>query len=305
MENLTGNDTYTIINILNSMYNDNIRQMDNLTETLNNLNNSNNQIRNLLIQIINNNRQTINTNRVPNRNRNRANNSNINNNNANRIVLNNIPYVVESYTEYTIPNRTRDRMNNLHNPTTLFNNFMQPVEVYPTQTQIESATRRVRYCDISRPINSQCPISIEDFNDSDMVTVIRPCGHIFHTEHLMNWFRTNCRCPLCRYDIRDFHSNASTEFYNNSSINNNSNNNDASNNTERNNLTRMNSTDSNRNNTNSFSNLFYDSYNDIMNNYTDTSGNLMDLSGNYIDQPLFDTNAMLLLLNTMNRFRNI
>ena len=36
-----GNETIFLINILNTMYNDNLRQINNLTETLTNLNNSN------------------------------------------------------------------------------------------------------------------------------------------------------------------------------------------------------------------------------------------------------------------------
>ena len=49
------NDTLFLVNILNTMYNDNLRQINNLSETLNNLNNSNNQIRNLLVQLLNRN----------------------------------------------------------------------------------------------------------------------------------------------------------------------------------------------------------------------------------------------------------
>ena len=42
-----------------------------------------------------------------------------------------------------------------------------------------------------------------------MVTVIRFCGHIFSTGSLNTWFTTNCRCPVCRYDIRNYNSNNS------------------------------------------------------------------------------------------------
>ena len=93
-------------------------------------------------------------------------------------------------------------------------NFFQPIEIYPTQTQIESATRHVRYNDIITPINTSCPISLESFNDNDMVTVIRHCGHIFKSDQLNTWFRSNCRCPVCRYDIRRYNSTTSTEFFN-------------------------------------------------------------------------------------------
>ena len=96
----------------------------------------------------------------------------------------------------------------------ILNNFMQPVDINPTQTQIETATRRVRYCDIVSPINTSCPISMEDFNDNDIVLVIRHCGHIFNNENLTNWFRTNCKCPVCRYDIREYSSGTSREIFN-------------------------------------------------------------------------------------------
>jgi hypothetical protein len=110
----------------------------------------------------------------------------------------------------------------------LFRNFFDPVVIYPTPSQIETATRRVRYCDIISPINRSCPISMDTFNDNDMVTIIRHCGHIFKPEELNTWFRSNCRCPVCRYDIRNYVSNNSNnilnENINTESINQNSNN---------------------------------------------------------------------------------
>jgi hypothetical protein len=46
-----------------------------------------------------------------------------------------------------------------------------------------------------------------------MVTIIRHCRHIFTSDHLNTWFRSNCRCPVCRYDIRSDNSNASSEIF--------------------------------------------------------------------------------------------
>jgi len=306
------NEQLLLINILNTMYNDNLRQINNINDTLNNLHNTNNQIRNLLIQLLNS--QNPNNNNNSRRNgfserRYRENNSR--NVNPNRVYLNNIPYIIDSITEYTIPRNqifpsVRDTTaRNLYNE--IFNSFMEPVEVYPTQSQIESATRRVRYCDISRPINTQCPISMDDFNDSDMVTVLRPCGHIFQTEHIMNWFRTNCRCPVCRYDIRNYNSNASTEFFNTPSQNNTtsnsslsqpeSNSGDSSNNNiERNYINRMDSIASNTSN-----NLFNDILNEsIINNLS----GFTDLSGNTTDSMVGGATIAMALLNAMNRTRN-
>lgn len=205
------NETLFLVNILNTMYNDNLRQISNLTETLNNLNNSNNQIRNLLVQLLNGNQNTR-------RNQSRRYDNNFDYNTlSTNINGRNVGYLVG---EYTFPVNTNRANTNRNRPSNLddyarsvFENFFQPIEIYPTQSQIESATRRVRYCDIARPINTSCPISMDDFNDNDMVTVIRNCGHTFHTEHIMNWFRTNCRCPVCRYDIRDYSS--TNQYFNN------------------------------------------------------------------------------------------
>ena len=67
-----------------------------------------------------------------------------------------------------------------------------------------TATRVAMYGDITRPQNTTCPISLDSFEDSQLVTVIRHCGHIFNTEQIGAWFRANCRCPVCRYDIRNY-----------------------------------------------------------------------------------------------------
>ena len=82
--------------------------------------------------------------------------------------------------------------------------FFTPVNVYPTQEQINTASRNVRYGDIVRPTNTTCPITLETFSDNSEVTVIRHCGHVFNTVDFNSWFRINCRCPVCRYDIREY-----------------------------------------------------------------------------------------------------
>ncbi len=221
----SNNETLLLVNILNTMYNDNLRQITHLTDMLNNLNNSNNQIRNLLVQLLNRGNGR--------RNESRRWETNLNNNFDYNTLTNgiNLSYLVG---EYTIPrnterqnnSRTRNRYGMLDTyARDIFDNFLQPIEIYPTSAQIESATRRVRYCDIARPINTTCPISMDEFNDNDMVTVIRHCGHTFYTDHIMNWFRSNCRCPVCRYDIREYNSNASNSFYSNSHISNDTSNN--------------------------------------------------------------------------------
>ena len=39
---------------------------------------------------------------------------------------------------------------------------------------------------------------------NDEVTQIIYCGHIFSKNSIRQWFQHNVRCPVCRYDIRDF-----------------------------------------------------------------------------------------------------
>ena len=86
----------------------------------------------------------------------------------------------------------------------ILESFLAPIDIYPTQNQLESATRTAVYGEITRPPNTTCPISLDAFDNDQIVTVIRHCGHIFSTEQIVSWFRANCRCPVCRYDIRNY-----------------------------------------------------------------------------------------------------
>ena len=88
---------------------------------------------------------------------------------------------------------------------TLWNNFENiytNIVVRPTATEIQNATRVITYSQISSPLNSNCPISLEPFEQTSEVTQILGCGHIFHTDSVHLWFERNVRCPVCRYDIR-------------------------------------------------------------------------------------------------------
>ena len=86
----------------------------------------------------------------------------------------------------------------------LTDDFLTPIIVRPTQQQIERATEVIRYGDITNPPNSTCPITLNHFQDNVNVTRIMYCGHIFSENSLDNWFRENVRCPMCRYDIRNY-----------------------------------------------------------------------------------------------------
>jgi hypothetical protein len=295
----TNNEQVMLINILNTMYNNNIRQIDSITNTLNDLVESNNQIRDLLVQLLNNNNNPRRTRR-----------SDFNSNRYQSLTDRLVGFRQPSYMigEFTIP-RTYSNSNN-NNTNNLFNNllqnFFEPVEVYPSQTQIETATRRVRYCDITRPINTQCPISMEDFNDNDVVTVIRPCGHIFHSQNIMNWFRTNSRCPVCRYDIRDYNSGTSSEFFNNTPVVNDSSNNNVERNASPNPSPNPSpNTNTNTNTRNISPNQPYDLV--TINTMFDlfNTNDFMDQSGNYNFSQDRDGSLLTNILSEfLNRSRN-
>jgi hypothetical protein len=275
------NENLLLIIILNGMYNDNNRQIQNLTH-------HNNEILNILTNMLNTNRNNRNQH---NRNTN-GNNRNVNNRNGNRNNINNTyrglfnnihaQTIPRTYLPILSENNLSQERTRTSEMVNMFTNFFDPIVIHPTPSQIETATRRVRYCDIISPINRSCPISLENFTDNDIVTVIRFCGHIFNTEHLNTWFQNNCRCPVCRYDIRNYNSSVNnSSLYNetNNIINNqqttniSSQNNSSETNEERNNITRNNIT---RNQS-------------IFNLFDDISGNL-----------IFDSSDPQIILNLFN-----
>lgn len=75
----------------------------------------------------------------------------------------------------------------------------------PTRIQIQNATTSAVYQDIleegiiNQPI---CPITQANFLNGDRILQINHCNHIFSRQPLLNWFNTDSRCPVCRFDIR-------------------------------------------------------------------------------------------------------
>ena len=222
------------INILNTIYNDNLRIVHQLLE-------QNSELTNNLLSFLSRRRETFTNNNLNQENTNT--NMNINPNDR-RIFIDSIPYyLVDELQFFTIPNinntntntnintanlrrhananRSRshrrfnlgnnintDNLETMPTPfgrmTGLMNSFFQPINVVPTQTQIENATSIITYGEIAGPINTSCPISLETFTETSEVVMIKHCKHVFNRQSLMSWFNSNCRCPVCRYDIRDY-----------------------------------------------------------------------------------------------------
>ena len=68
-----------------------------------------------------------------------------------------------------------------------------------TNDQIQRATRTIRYT--NNIIANSCPISLEEFVIGESIIQINYCGHVFKTQPLMNWFRRDHRCPVCRANL--------------------------------------------------------------------------------------------------------
>ena len=86
--------------------------------------------------------------------------------------------------------------------------FYEPVAIYPSAEQLQHGLGNTVFSLIESPLNNSCPITMERFEDNSNVSVILGCNHIFNPSQIRNWFRSNCRCPVCRYDIRDYRRNA-------------------------------------------------------------------------------------------------
>jgi hypothetical protein len=173
----------------------------------------------------------------------------------------------------------------------ILNSFLEPINIIPTQTQIENATRNIIYGDILDPINNSCPISLESFIDTSSVTMIRHCRHIFNTSSLMSWFNSNCKCPVCRYDIRDYNPNTNQQNEPADEEENEGENVDSANNQRTNEQNRSNTIASNLNNlnNNSIETLFVEI--------------LTDLSNNNIEHTLDNTSQLFNSLFSANRRR--
>lgn len=155
----------------------------------------------------------------------------------------------------------------------VLSSFFDPVSVFPSSIQLDRALRQVYYRDIVSPLNNSCPISLERFTDDETVTVIRHCNHIFRSDEINNWFRSNCRCPVCRYDIRGSYTSdlidASTNDVPNTTAAN-------TNNTTINNSRNPSTTSLDTLSTQQLISLYLDSsFNTILNSAIDPSNNLL------------------------------
>ena len=48
--------------------------------------------------------------------------------------------------------------------------------------------------------NTECVICLEVFDVGDSITTL-PCVHLFHTDCIKSWLKSNNHCPICKFEI--------------------------------------------------------------------------------------------------------
>jgi hypothetical protein len=155
----------------------------------------------------------MNTNANTNANTNMNTNANINmNTNANTNMNTNVntntrPSTSSIWTPLTPARHYRpSELFTTFAPTRINIDNLAPVIVRPTREQIINATETIS---IEEASGNTCPITQSPFQESDVITRIRHCGHTFAEVSLHTWFERSVICPVCRYDIRDYVPNES------------------------------------------------------------------------------------------------
>lgn len=189
----------SILNMLHTMYTNNNNTVDRLIS-------SNNEILGIIQRIINNNYDSVLSER--------SNRFNSSRNNVPAVArptsipittnANHLSNILFSFPDNNRASLFLDYVEPMNEIEQILENFLNPVPVQVTQNQIEHSTSQILFREILEPRNNSCPISLEPFQENEIVTIIKYCGHIFKTNQINQWFETNVRCPVCRYDVRNY-----------------------------------------------------------------------------------------------------
>ena len=89
------------------------------------------------------------------------------------------------------------------------NSWVDPVVVRPSATEISRATS-LTSIDNTRE-NERCVICQDDMNNTHVIRRINQCRHQFHQNCLDQHFQNSVRCPICRYDIRQYNNQSESQ----------------------------------------------------------------------------------------------
>lgn len=89
-----------------------------------------------------------------------------------------------------------------------------------THEEISRTTRTFSYIRDSLPEDRRtCPITMEQFQDGDVLCEILGCNHTFRRPALMSWLERSSRCPVCRYTLNSYGTETNNTTSNTSSNN--------------------------------------------------------------------------------------
>lgn len=71
-----------------------------------------------------------------------------------------------------------------------------------TEQEIDDHSETAQFDEIVNPLNAECPITHDTFENADIVMILLPCRHIFKKEAIMEWFKQSTKCPSCRNDMQ-------------------------------------------------------------------------------------------------------
>jgi len=72
---------------------------------------------------------------------------------------------------------------------------------------------------VNNEYHDRCPISLENFQENEIICRIRGCGHRFKIQPLINWFNIHTDCPVCRYDVLSYEPSISSAISRNTESN--------------------------------------------------------------------------------------
>jgi hypothetical protein len=94
-----------------------------------------------------------------------------------------------------------------------FSSQPEDVVVTPTDAQIANACVVMTGRDANLPDQYVCPIDLSPVSPDDNVMVIKHCKHAFRESNLRELFTRDVKCPMCRFDIRDYVEEESNDCY--------------------------------------------------------------------------------------------
>ena len=103
--------------------------------------------------------------------------------------------------------------NNNNNFFAFLGEFIQRIRnlEHPTDQHILNELPEIQIDDVTKLDSEKknCVICLEDFKIGDKTTIL-PCIHLFHSNCIQNWLKSQNSCPICKFKLTDENLNSQT-----------------------------------------------------------------------------------------------